>query len=84
METAILLVVLVVVLAVVFDFLNGAARRVLGLYSRDESGPILWRLALRQPRLLLLALRSILTSGPFSLTLSGRKAGPAVLSDKRD
>jgi flavin-dependent dehydrogenase len=68
----------------VFDFLNGTARRVLGLYSRDEAGSILWRLGLRQPRLLLLVLRSILTSGLFPLTLSGRKAEPAALSDERD
>ena len=68
----------------VFDFLNGTARRVLGLYSRDEAGQMIWRLCLRQPRLLLFALRSLLTSGPSSLTLSGRKGGASVLSEDGD
>ena len=67
----------------VFDFLNGTARRVLSLYSRDEAGQILWRLGLRQPRLLLLALRSILTAGPFPCAPSARKEGAGARSDKR-
>jgi flavin-dependent dehydrogenase len=68
----------------VFDFLNGTARRVLGLYSRDEVGQMLWRLCLRQPRLLLLALRRMLSAGPFPPTISGRQAEPGLRSGEGD
>jgi flavin-dependent dehydrogenase len=45
------------------DLLNAPAIRSLGEYSRDEAWKILWRLCLRQPRLLLLGLRGLLTRG---------------------
>ena len=43
------------------DLLNAPAIRSLGEYSRDEAWNILWRICLRQPRLLLLGLRGLLT-----------------------
>jgi flavin-dependent dehydrogenase len=45
------------------DLLNAPAIRSLGEYSRDEAWRILWRICLRQPRLLLLGLRGLLTRG---------------------
>ncbi|MBZ5502124.1 MAG: NAD(P)/FAD-dependent oxidoreductase [Acidobacteriia bacterium] len=42
------------------DLLNDAAKESLGEYSRDEAWKILWRVCLRQPRLLLLGLRGLL------------------------
>ena len=45
------------------DLLNAPAIQSLGDYSRDEAWKILWRVCLRQPRLLLLGLRGLLTSG---------------------
>jgi len=42
------------------DLLNAPAIQSLGEYSRDEAWKILWRLCLRQPRLLLLGLRGLL------------------------
>lgn len=42
------------------DLLNAPAIRSLGEYSRDEAWRILWRICLRQPRLLLLGLRGLL------------------------
>lgn len=45
------------------DMLNSSARALLGRYTRDEAGKLLWRLALRQPRLLLLAFRALLAGG---------------------
>lgn len=42
------------------DLLNDPAKRSLGEYSRDEAWKILWRVCLRQPRLLLLGLRGLL------------------------
>ncbi|MFI5091945.1 MAG: FAD-dependent monooxygenase [Candidatus Acidiferrales bacterium] len=45
------------------DLLNAPAIRSLGEYSRDEAWKILWRICLRQPRLLLLGLRGLLTRG---------------------
>jgi len=48
------------------DLLNAPAIRSLGDYSRDEAWKILWRICLKQPRLLLLGLRGLLTRGrPF-------------------
>lgn len=47
------------------DLLNAPARRLLSTYSRDEVTGMLLRLCLRQPRLLLLALRALLTRGSF-------------------
>jgi flavin-dependent dehydrogenase len=53
------------------DLLNDSAKQSLSEYSRDEAWKILWRLCLRQPRLLLLGLRGLLTGGrPFSGTHS--------------
>lgn len=42
------------------DLLNAAARRSLGEINRDESARLLWNVARRQPRLLLLGLRGLL------------------------
>ena len=42
------------------DLLNDSAKQPLGQYSRDEAWKILWRIGLRQPRLILLALRGLL------------------------
>jgi flavin-dependent dehydrogenase len=43
------------------DLLNAPAIQSLGEYSRDEAWKILWRICLKQPRLLLLGLRGLLT-----------------------
>ena len=45
------------------DLLNAPAIQSLGDYSRDEAWKILWRICLKQPRLLLLGLRGLLTRG---------------------
>ena len=45
------------------DLLNAPAIQSLGEYSRDEAWKVLWRICLRQPRLLLLGLRGLLTHG---------------------
>jgi flavin-dependent dehydrogenase len=45
------------------DLLNAPALQSLSEYSRDEAWRILWRICLRQPRLLLLGLRGLLTRG---------------------
>lgn len=42
------------------DLLNEPAKRSLGAYSRDEAWKVIWRLCLRQPRVLLLGLRGLL------------------------
>lgn len=42
------------------DLLNDFAKEPLCKYSRDEAWKILWRIGLRQPRLILLALRGLL------------------------
>jgi flavin-dependent dehydrogenase len=42
------------------DLLNDSAKQSLGEYSRDEAWKILWRIGVRQPRLILLALRGLL------------------------
>lgn len=47
------------------DLLHPPAQRSLSLYTRDEASKLLWHLTLRQPRLLLLALRALLTTGRF-------------------
>ena len=44
------------------DLLNDPAKRSLGEYSRDEGWKLLWRVCLRQPRLVLLGLRGLLMS----------------------
>jgi flavin-dependent dehydrogenase len=43
------------------DLLNNPARKSLSEYSRDEAWKILWRVCLKQPRLLLLGLRGLIT-----------------------
>ena len=49
------------------DLLNAPARQSLGRYSRDEAWKILWRVCLRQPRLILLGLRGLLSGkGAFA------------------
>ncbi|PYU93967.1 MAG: hypothetical protein DMG25_07985, partial [Acidobacteria bacterium] len=45
------------------DLLNGPAQHDLEEHTRDEPGQLLWRLCLHQPRLLLLGLRVLLTTG---------------------
>jgi len=42
------------------DLLNDSAKQSLGEYSRDEAWKVLWRVCLRQPRLVLLGLRGLL------------------------
>jgi digeranylgeranylglycerophospholipid reductase len=42
------------------DILNPATKRLLGVFTRDETDKLLWNLFLRKPRLLLLGLRSLL------------------------
>ena len=42
------------------DLLNDSAKQPLCQYSRDEAWKILWRIGVRQPRLILLALRGLL------------------------
>lgn len=44
------------------DSLNDGARRALHAHSRDEASKLLWRLPVTQPRLILLALRGLLSS----------------------
>jgi len=45
------------------DMMNDSTRRSLSQYTRDEASRVLWKLALSQPRLLLLALRGIISGG---------------------
>jgi flavin-dependent dehydrogenase len=45
------------------DLMNDSTRRSLSRYSRDEAGRVLWHIALSQPRLLLLALRGLISGG---------------------
>lgn len=42
------------------DLLNASAKQSLSEYSRDEAWKIMWRVCLRQPRLLLLGMRGLL------------------------
>jgi flavin-dependent dehydrogenase len=43
------------------DLMNDSTRRTLSQYTRDEASRVLWNIALSQPRLLLLALRGLLS-----------------------
>jgi digeranylgeranylglycerophospholipid reductase len=45
------------------DLMNDSTRRSLSQYTRDEASRILWSIALRQPRILLLALRGLISGG---------------------
>jgi flavin-dependent dehydrogenase len=45
------------------DMMNDSTRRSLSQYTRDEASRVLWKLALSQPRLLLLALRGMISGG---------------------
>jgi flavin-dependent dehydrogenase len=45
------------------DLLDGSARRKLGEITRDESARLLWEVARRQPKLVLLGLRGLLLGG---------------------
>ena len=45
------------------DLMNDSTRRSLSQYTRDEAARILWNITLCQPRLLLLALRGLLSGG---------------------
>lgn len=42
------------------DLLNPSTQRLLGMFSRDETGKLLLNVFLKQPRLLLLGLRALL------------------------
>jgi flavin-dependent dehydrogenase len=42
------------------DLLNDSTKQPLGTYTRDEAWKILWRVCLRQPRLILMGLRGLL------------------------
>jgi digeranylgeranylglycerophospholipid reductase len=57
------------------DLLNDPAKRSLGAYSRDEAWKVIWRLCLRQPRVLLLGLRGLLMR---SKSVSRRPAAVAA------
>jgi flavin-dependent dehydrogenase len=46
------------------DVLDRSAQRLLGVYTRDEVGALLWRLCARRPRFLLLGLRAL--AGTFA------------------
>lgn len=53
------------------DLLNDPAKQMLSRYTRDEAWKILWRVGLRQPRLILLALRGLFMSrSSFQRSLS--------------
>ncbi len=45
------------------DLLDAQARQSLGEHSRDDAMRVMWRLFVRQPRLLLMGLRGLLTGG---------------------
>ncbi len=45
------------------DLMNDSTRRSLSQYTRDQASRILWKLALSQPRLLLMALRGLISGG---------------------
>ncbi|HEX4642537.1 MAG TPA: NAD(P)/FAD-dependent oxidoreductase [Candidatus Acidoferrales bacterium] len=45
------------------DLMNDSTRRSLSRYTRDEASRVLWNIALSQPRLLLLALRGLISGG---------------------
>jgi hypothetical protein len=47
------------------DLLDAPARDLLGMCTRDEANQMLLRLCVRQPRLLLLAVRALLTRAAF-------------------
>jgi flavin-dependent dehydrogenase len=47
------------------DLLDSSTKDVLGVYTRDEANQMLLRLCVRQPRLMLLAIRALLTKGRF-------------------
>jgi flavin-dependent dehydrogenase len=52
------------------DLLNKSAQSSLSTYTRDEAQRLLWNLCLRQPRLLLLGIRSLLSYSPFPCRFS--------------
>jgi len=47
------------------DLLDTSTRNLLGQYTRDDANQMLLRVCMRHPRLVLLAIRSLLTKGPF-------------------
>jgi flavin-dependent dehydrogenase len=47
------------------DLLDSSTKDVLGVYTRDEANQMLLRLCLKQPRLMLIALRALLTGSRF-------------------
>lgn len=47
------------------DWMSDAMRRSLGRVSRDEAARVLWQICRRQPRLLLIGLRGLLTRNPL-------------------
>jgi digeranylgeranylglycerophospholipid reductase len=54
------------------DLMNDSTRRSLGEYTRDEASRILWSVALRQPRILLMGIRGLISGGSI-LPKIGRK-----------
>jgi flavin-dependent dehydrogenase len=58
------------------DMLNDPTKQSLAEYSRDEAWKILWRVCLRQPRLVLLGLRGLLMRGR-SLERANASAEPS-------
>jgi flavin-dependent dehydrogenase len=57
------------------DFLDGAARKSLGAYSRDEAARLLWRVCVRRPGLIWLGLRGLLTGRAAPRCGAGRGSG---------
>jgi flavin-dependent dehydrogenase len=57
------------------DFLDGAARKSLGAYSRDEAARVLWRVCIRRPGLVWLGLRGLLSGRAAPRCGAGWDAG---------
>lgn len=55
------------------DLLNSSTRRLLGIYSRDDANRILLHACLHQPRLLLVAVRGLVTGGCFPFGSMSRR-----------
>jgi digeranylgeranylglycerophospholipid reductase len=62
------------------DLLNDPAKESLGQCSRDDAWKMLWRVCLRQPRLLLLGLRGLLMRKRFDQSRVGPSATDELIS----
>jgi digeranylgeranylglycerophospholipid reductase len=62
------------------DLLNDPAKQSLGRCSRDDAWKMLWRVCLRQPRLLLLGLRGLLMRNRFDEARVEGSAGDELIS----